>query len=87
MAKSGRQVTRNNAGEVAAWVNQNGGHASFDALSSGVVVQTPGLDPRGDLLADPGDWVMRDPSGDFDIWKARSTVDPAASPRNQAKED
>jgi hypothetical protein len=69
-SQSGRQVTRANAGEVAAWVNQGGGHASFDALGPGVVVQTPGLDPRGDLMADPGDWVMRDRTGDFDVWKA-----------------
>lgn len=69
-SQSGRQVTRNNAGDVAAWVNRNGGHASFDALVLGVVVQTPGFDPRGDLMADPGDWVIRDRSGDFDIWRA-----------------
>jgi hypothetical protein len=70
-AQSGRQVTITNAGDVARWVNEHGGHASFDALGPGVVVQTPAFDPRGDLTADPGDWVMQDRTGDFDVWKAR----------------
>lgn len=71
-AQSGRQLTRLNACDVAEWVNENGGHASFDALGPGVVVQAPGFDPRGDLMADPGDWVLRSRSGDFVVWKAAS---------------
>lgn len=54
-SQSGRQVTSLNADDVAIWINTNGGHGSFDALSDGVLVSTP----DEDLMAYPGDWVLR----------------------------
>lgn len=58
---TGRQVTRENAHDVATWVNENGGHASFDACGPGVVLSTP----TDDVTAMPGAWVLRGRQGEF----------------------
>jgi hypothetical protein len=65
-SRDGRQVTAANAADVARWINASGGNGSFDALSDGVLVSTP----EDDLMAYPGDWVLR-LDGKFSVFSER----------------
>lgn len=55
------QTSEDTAHDVLLWIRQGGGRGNFAAVHGGLEIYTL----EGDMLADPGDWVIRGVQGEF----------------------